>query len=209
MPPVNRKYTSYYSLHINDHYSAFFGHKMIFVILYPAIDFKTSRIPTVKNCVSRSREDDFIPHPASNFLCIPHPASILSPIPHPAKPMLDPHVKAHWCCLSFQRRSIQRERHFSSSCKFVFHCAITPMADKKGESILSKGMSFILTITTGDVPVKSKLQHPPRATPRVFELLENFCSNSPLPRPKSSVFKCPIIGPFQVIKCPQPRETFR
>ena len=55
------------------------------------------------------------------------------------------------------------------------------MADKKGESILSKGMSFILTITTGDVPVKSKLQHPPRATPRVFELLENFCSNSPPP----------------------------
>ena len=68
----------------------FFGHEMIFVILYPAIDFKTSRIPTVKNCVSRSRMDDFIPHPASNFLCIPHPASILSPIPHPAKPMLDP-----------------------------------------------------------------------------------------------------------------------
>ena len=26
---------------------------------------------------------------------------------------------------------------------------------------------------------------PPRATPRTFEFLENFCSNSPLPRPKS------------------------
>ena len=26
---------------------------------------------------------------------------------------------------------------------------------------------------------------PPRATPRAFEFLENFCSNSPLPRPKS------------------------
>lgn len=61
-------------------FGVFFGHEMIFVILYPAIDFKTSRIPTVKNYVSRSREDDFIPHPASNFLCIPHPA----------KPMLDP-----------------------------------------------------------------------------------------------------------------------
>ena len=33
------------------------------------------------------------------------------------------------------------------------------------------------------VPVKSKLQHPPRATPRAF--LENFCSNSPLTGPKS------------------------
>ena len=45
---------------------------------------------------------------------------------------------------------------------------------------------------------------PPRAAPRAFEFLENFCSNSPLPRPKS-----PIIGPFQVIKCPHLRETFQ
>ena len=71
----------------------FFGHEMIFVILYPAIDFKTSRIPTVKNCVSQSREDDLIPHPASNFLCIPHPAWILSPITHP---MLDPRLCVAW-----------------------------------------------------------------------------------------------------------------
>ena len=34
----------------------------------------------------------------------------------------------------------------------------------------------------------------------------NFCSNSPLPRLK--LFKCPIIGPFQVIGCPHPQETF-
>ena len=37
----------------------------------------------------------------------------------------------------------------------------------------------------GNVSVKSKLKHPPRATPRAFEFLENFCSNSPLPRLKS------------------------
>ena len=36
---------------------------------FPPSISKTSRIPTVKNCVSRSREDDFIPLPASNFLC--------------------------------------------------------------------------------------------------------------------------------------------
>ena len=37
------------------------------------------------------------------------------------------------------------------------------------------------------VPVKSKLQHPPpRATPGHLYFLQNFCSNSPLPRPKSS-----------------------
>ena len=35
------------------------------------------------------------------------------------------------------------------------------------------------------VPVKSKLQHPPRATPQTFEFLENLCSNSPFPRLKS------------------------
>ena len=35
------------------------------------------------------------------------------------------------------------------------------------------------------VPVKSKLQHSPRAAPRAFEFLENFCSNSPLTGPKS------------------------
>ena len=33
----------------------------------------------------------------------------------------------------------------------------------------------------GYVPVKSKLQHPPRA----FEFLDNFCLNSPLSGPKS------------------------
>lgn len=49
---------------------------MIFVILYPAIKFKTSSIPTVKTRVSLSRENDFISQPAL----------ILSPIMHPAIP---------------------------------------------------------------------------------------------------------------------------
>ena len=44
---------------------------------------------------------------------------------------------------------------------------------------------------------------PPRATPRVFEFLEHFCSNSPSPAAEKP-FKCPIIGLFQVIKCPTP-----
>ena len=51
-----------------------------------------------------------------------------------------------------------------------------------------------------NVPVKSKLKHPPRATPRAFQLLDNFWKIEKL-------FKCPIIGPFQVIKCLHPRET--
>ena len=33
---------------------------------------------------------------------------------------------------------------------FSYSGAITPIADKKGESIPSKEMSFILTITTGN-----------------------------------------------------------
>ena len=36
-----------------------------------------------------------------------------------------------------------------------------------------------------NVPVKSKLQHPPRATPGHLNFWKNFCSNSPLTRPKS------------------------
>ena len=49
------------------------------------------------------------------------------------------------------------------------------------------GKSAENKIVINNVPVKSKLQHPPppQATPRAFEFLENFCSNSPLPRPKS------------------------
>ena len=52
----------------------------------------------------------------------------------------------------------------------------------------------ILTQTSmRPVPVNSKLQHPPRATPRGIWILENFCSNPPLPEPKSCS-KCPHPG---------------
>ena len=44
--------------------------------------------------------------------------------------------------------------------------------------------SFSLLLTAY-LPVKSKLQHPPRANPRAFEFLKNFCSNSPLTGPKT------------------------
>ena len=46
---------------------------------YPTIDFKTFCIPTVKNCVSRSREDDFIPHPASNSFVSRVPSRFQAP----------------------------------------------------------------------------------------------------------------------------------
>ena len=41
----------------------------------------------------------------------------------------------------------------------------------------------------------------PQATPRAFEFLENICSNSPVPGPKSCS-NTPPLGPFQVIPTP-------
>ena len=49
---------------------------------------------------------------------------------------------------------------------------------------------------------------PPRATPGHLYFLQNFFFKFPPPEAEK-LFKCPIIGPFQVIKCPHPRETFR
>ena len=50
---------------------------------------------------------------------------------------------------------------------------------------------FMTNRTAGNyVPVKSKLQHLPRATPRAFAFFENLCSNSPPPRAEK-LFKCP------------------
>ena len=40
-----------------------------------------------------------------------------------------------------------------------------------------------------------------------FEFLEDFCANPPFLSQKA--VQCPIIGPFQVIKCPHPRENFQ
>ena len=67
------------------------------------------------------------------------------------------------------------------------------------------------------VPVKLKLQHPQHppppypGNPRAFKFFGKFLFKSPLPGLKScSNFECPIIGPFQVIKCPQgPRKITR
>ena len=47
----------------------------------------------------------------------------------------------------------------------------------------------------------------PPATPPGIWIFRKFCSNFPSEAEK--LFKCPIISPFQVIKCPHPRETFQ
>ena len=53
-------------------------------------------------------------------------------------------------------------------------------------------------VSLHNVSVKSKLQHspPPRATPWAFDFFENYCSNSPLPRPKCRS-NAPHYGPFR------------
>ena len=49
---------------------------------------------------------------------------------------------------------------------------------------------------------------PPPGNPRAFVFFGKFLLKFPPPEAEK-LFKCPIIGPFQVIKCPHPRETFR
>ena len=129
MSPVNRKYPSYYSFHINDHYSVFFFfvHEMIFVILYPAIDFKTSRIPTVKNYVSRSREDDFIPLLIIFVSRIPPGFSVPSRIP--------PNL-----CWTLQKgKKKQRQAFTDSQCGF---CGCVALLEPSNYSFALTDMSF-------------------------------------------------------------------
>ena len=58
-----------------------------------------------------------------------------------------------------------------------------------------------------NVPVKSNLKQPPGQPPGHLNFWKIF-GKFPPPEAKK-LFKCPIIGPFQVIKCPHPRETFQ
>ena len=58
------------------------------------------------------------------------------------------------------------------------------------------------------VPIKSKLQHPPPGNPPGIWIFGKFWFKFPPPEAEK-LFKCPIIGPFQVIKCPHPRENFQ
>ena len=62
-----------------------------------------------------------------------------------------------------------------------------------------------------NVPVKAKLKHAhPRATPgqppEHLNFWKIFVQIPPLEA--ETLFKCPIAGPFQVIKCPHPGKLF-
>ena len=70
---------------------------------------------------------------------------------------------------------------------FVREAILELLRDSRVEEIISPPdiVSPLAVSVQANVPVKSKLQHPPRATPGHLYFLQNFCSNSPLPRPKS------------------------
>ena len=55
-----------------------------------------------------------------------------------------------------------------------------------------------LVLARSYVPVKSKLQHPPQATPRAFEFVENFWKIPPSPGRKT-VQMPPPPGNFVVV----------
>ena len=76
---------------------------------------------------------------------------------------------------------------------------------KLQEANQNLGINYKLTWLSIMYQSNRSLNIPP---PRAFEFLENFFSNSPPPEAEK-LFKCPIIGPFHVIKCPHPRETFQ
>ena len=58
------------------------------------------------------------------------------------------------------------------------------------------------------VSVKSKLQHPPRATHRALDFFENYCSNSSLPGPKCRS-NSPHYGPYRWSNAPTPGTFHR
>ena len=90
----------------------------------------------------------------------------------------------------------------------VYPCFLLPSSSRSSLPCLIP-RSFFLSFTSfhAYVPVKSKLQHsPPGQPPGHLNFWKIF---GKLPPPKAEkLFKCPIIGPFQVIKCPHPQETF-
>ena len=65
-------------------------------------------------------------------------------------------------------------------------------------------INFQVAFFADNVPVKSKLQlPPPPGNPPGIWIFGKFMFKFPPPRAKK-LFKCPIIGPFQVIRCPHP-----
>ena len=67
---------------------------------------------------------------------------------------------------------------------------------------------FLFTVVCStNVPVKSKLQHFPHGQPPGHSNFWKIFGKFPPPEAEK-LFKCPIIGPFQAIKCPHPGKLF-
>ena len=75
------------------------------------------------------------------------------------------------------------------------------------------GVGYPVSLSLGFVSVlryqsNRSFNIPPPGNPRAFEFFAKFLFKFPPPEAEK-LCKCPIIGPFQVIKCPHPWETFR
>ena len=85
--------------------------------------------------------------------------------------------------------------------KFGIYCDVElDLQIKYGESIDNGSLA---AARRPYVSVKSKPKQPPGHL-NFWKIFGKF------PTPETEkLFKCPIIGPFQAIKCPHPRETFQ
>ena len=95
--------------------------------------------------------------------------------------------------------------HFNLECGLPQSSCLGPILFMLYTSKLFEIIKYHLPMIHCYVPVKSKFQHPPPGqSPGQLKIFGNFCSNPPVPPRAEKLFKCPIIGLFQVIKCPHP-----
>ena len=75
---------------------------------------------------------------------------------------------------------------------------------------LQSGKQAMMWKVCGYVPAKLELQHlpTPAKTPQALEFGKVLFKSFPPEGPKK-LFKCHIIGPFQVIHCPHSRESYQ
>ena len=114
-----------------------------------------------------------------------------------------------WSCMLTARNFIFRKIFFGTqSC---FHQVTVHIKEKEELSWSINDDLKISRFKSPDtiyVPVKSKLQHPPPpGNPPGIWIFGKFLFKFPTPEAEK-LFKCPIIGPFQVIKCRHPRGNF-
>ena len=117
----------------------------------------------------------------------------------------------HWAALALCKVAficglkMQERLGLSTSCSATFRQLLVFRATFFVSSNFLHSEQFLWLAS--NVLVKSKLQHPPRATPRGIWLFWKLLFKFPPIRAKMP-FKCPALGSIQVIKCPHPGHFF-